>query len=67
MNHFCCRFPGKFDVMFREFQVDAPESGRHLTDVLGVETLDEWEVVIVHHHMLVIDDVVVVEVAFQRE
>ena len=45
--------------MFREFQVDAPESGRHLADVLGVETLDEWEVVIVHHHLLVIDDVVV--------
>ena len=45
--------------MFREFQVDAPESGRHLTDVLGVEALDEGEVVVVHRHLLVVYDVVI--------
>ena len=45
--------------MFCQFQVDAPESGRHLTDVFGVEALDEGEVVVVHGHLLVVYDVVV--------
>ena len=45
--------------MLREFQENAPESGRHLADVLCVETLNEWEVVVVCLHLLVIDDVVV--------
>ena len=45
--------------MFCQFQVDAPESGRHLTDVFGVEALDEGEVVVVHGHLLVVYDVVI--------
>ena len=45
--------------MFSKLQKDAPESGRHLTDVLGVESLNEWKVIVVHLHLFVVDDVVV--------